>query len=85
MLEVFQQQPGDAADRSWPREQLCSHGGEINSAVQHQLAGRKGRRGSSDKEMNGEEERTGRKRRAQVVRTGRAAAISVCRWSSSQT
>lgn len=85
VLEVFQQQPGDAADRSWPRENFCSHHGEISGAVQHQLAGRQEGRGSADKEMNGEEERTGRKRRTAVVRTRRATALPVCGWSSSQT
>lgn len=43
ILEVFQQGPRDAAERSWPRENYCRHGGEINGVVQQQLAGRKER------------------------------------------
>lgn len=41
ILEVFQQEPQDAAEKSWPGEKYCKLSGEINDVVQQQLAGRK--------------------------------------------
>lgn len=43
ILEVSQQGPRDAAEKSQPGENYWRLGGEINSVVQQQLAGRKER------------------------------------------